>query len=101
MVVRIWLLNFCCFIFLLFVEVEPTNDDIYAATPSVDFKIQSLSTSKNESIYTLFCLNGILGLSFNNSNYLCLILSYGNKWYWFNYLYDKKLFKRNDNVGTR
>ena len=69
----------CSFIFLLFVEVEPTNDDIYACTPKVYFNNQPLGTSKYESIYTLFCLNGMLGISFHTSNYLCLILLYGNK----------------------
>ena len=50
----------CCFVFLLFVEVEHINYDIYAATPSVYFNNQQLGMSKHESIYLLFCLNVIL-----------------------------------------
>ena len=69
----------CCFIFLLFVEVAPTNDDIYDAIPNVYFNNQTLGMSKYESIYSFFGLNGIFGLSFYTSNYFCLIFLYASK----------------------
>ena len=67
----------CYFISLLFVEVEPINDDIYAPTPDDYFDNQQLGTSKYDSIYKFLdkrytCLKFYVF-------YLCLILLYANK----------------------
>ena len=90
----------CCFISLLFVEVEPTNDDIYTAPSSVYVNNQVLGTSKHESIYTFVSTVYLVKFS------IPLLIFV---WYFYMLTNDfdstfctiNKFFTRNDNVDRR